>query len=194
MTAAGPTPVGGALVQETVGRRSGRTDAEGRYQIGGVPLVSSTTIAASKSGYVTVTLTRAIAGDTTVDIELNPRTGYTLTGVISEMTPTGPVGIQGVGVSFLSYISNDEYADGETATDDQGRYRLTGVWGPEAYTGIWLVKAGYRIDPQRNPPCDLCFRTLVITGDTVFDVQLERLPNTVIGSLGRLQSVPLRSD
>lgn len=177
LTPAGRAPVVGVSVRETTGSRSAITDAEGRYSIVNVPLQStSTTISASKAGYNTSSATQQISGDTRVDIQLDRRTTYTLSGVISETTANGPAGIEGVAVYFFAYVSNDYYAEGMTTTDEKGRYRLTGLWsGADVYTDIWLTKSGYRIGVQTNPPCDNCFRTVTITGDTVLDIQLERL-------------------
>lgn len=176
-TPAGLVPVSGVLVKESTTSRRAVTDAEGHYSITNVPATSaSTTISASKSNYTPRSVTRTINGDTRVDLQLDRRPGFTLSGVISEMMPTGLTGISGVEIVFFSYVANDNYGEGAVDTDEQGRYRLTGVWaGPDVYTGIWLRKDGYRIDPQLSPSCDGCFRTLTITGDTVLDIQLERL-------------------
>lgn len=177
LTPAGLAPVAGVSVRETTGSRSATTDAEGRYSIVNVPLQStSTTISASKAGYNTSSATQQISGDTRVDIQLDRRTTYTLSGVISETTANGSAGIEGVDVYFFAWVSNDSYAEGMTTTDEKGRYRLTGLWsGADVYTGIWLTKSGYRIGVQTDPSCDGCFRTVTITGDTVLDIQLERL-------------------
>ena len=179
MTATGLVPLSGVLVRETLSFHSSRTDDQGSYSIAGVPPRSAgNTISAGKTGYTTGTVTQAIGGDTRVDLQLERRPTYTLSGVISEITATGLVPIEGVTVEFLSWVGDDNYAYGETPTDAQGRYRLPGFWsGSDVYTEIWLTKAGYRIDPQMNPSCDRCFRTLTITGDTVLDIQLERLPD-----------------
>ena len=179
MTTTGLAPLAGVLVQETTSYRGARTDDEGRYVIAGVLWrLATTTVSASKTGYTTGTVTQAISGDTRVDLQVERRPTYALSGVISEITATGLVPIEGVTVEFLSWVGDDNYAYGETPTDAQGRYRLPGFWsGSDVYTEIWLTKAGYRIDPQMNPSCDRCFRTLTITGDTVLDIQLERLPD-----------------
>jgi hypothetical protein len=172
MTSAGATPVKFALVRETASNRSAKTDYHGRYVITG--LRSTVTLAVSKVGFVANSVSQTITGNTQINIQLDRRPTYSLSGVISEMTPTGLAGIEGVEVYFGSDLNNTTYAEGETMTDGQGRYRLTGVWGQDALNRIWLQKTGYAIDT--DPSCEFCFRTLTISGDTVLDIRLERLP------------------
>jgi hypothetical protein len=58
-----------------------------------------------------------------------------------------------------------------TKTDANGYYSL-----PELHRGasnfLWLTKAGFRIDVQLAPGCDLCYRSLTIDGDTRLDIEL----------------------
>ncbi len=180
MTSTGATPVTFAFVRETASNRSAMTDYLGRYIITG-SLRSSVTVAVSKVGFVANSVSQTITGNTQINIQLDRRPTYSLSGVISEMTPTGLAGIEGVEVYFASDLNATTYAKGEATTDDQGRYRLTGVWGADALNRIWLQKTGYAIDT--NPSCEFCFRTLTITGDTVLDIQLERLSGTAFQAL-----------
>ena len=140
--------------------------------------LATTTVSAGKTGYTTGTVTQAISGDTRVDLQLERRPTYTLSGVISEITATGLVPIEGVKVEFVSWVGEDNYSYGETPRTRRGAIACRGSGrGRCVHSGIWLTKAGYRIDPQENPSCDGCFRTLTITGDTLLDIQLERLPD-----------------
>ena len=194
MTAAGPTPVANALVREMLSGQFGTTDAEGRYQIDRVSLVSATTtIAASKIGYITHTITRAITGDTTVDIELRPQPGYpvppsvflaeaTLSGTVYERVgnPSQPVGIEGVSV----YCEQcGESTHNFALTDSTGAYVFPpGFWTegrPTFPARVSARKDGYT-DPPGRPsptppnPTGAGWREVVIDGDTRFDIELVR--------------------
>lgn len=175
-TLTGAAPLAGATVHEAITNQSAITDAQGRYSIAGIRQGLNVVVAASKSGFLTSTVTRIISADTQIDVQLNRRPTYVLSGVISEKTPAGLVGIPGVDVYFASFVSNTENAGGNTTTDDQGRYLLPGVWGQGALTLIWLDKTGYLIDEDST--CDNCYRKLTMTGDTVLDIQLERIHTT----------------
>ena len=176
-TSTGAAPVAGALVREAITNQSVVTDTQGRYSIAGIRPGLNVMVAVSKVGYLTAaSVSRTITADTQIDFELDRRPTYVLSGVINELTPAGLVGIPGVDVYFASFVSNTENAEGSATTDSQGRYRLPGVWGQDALTAIWLIKAGYLIDEDST--CDNCYRKLTIAGDTVLDIQLERLPAT----------------
>jgi hypothetical protein len=182
-TVMGLVPVAGALVEcrdcrPWAGKAttSTRTDDQGRYSIRDIlPAPVNIEVLASKSGYLTGKNLTVINGDTQVDIELDRRPAYTLSGVISEVTSSGPVGIAGVEVWIFNYVANDNWSWGSTTTDAQGRYSLPGAWsGSDANTDLWLTKEGFRID--RLNSCEGCFRVLRITGDTELNIRLERLP------------------
>jgi len=185
-TAAGPTPVANALVREVLSGQFGTTDAEGRYQIDRVRLVSNTTITASKTGYLTETITRAITGDTTVDIKLRP--GYaappstflpevTLSGTVYELAgnPSHPVGIEGVWV----YCEQcGESTHNFALTDSTGAYVFPrGFWTEGRPAPVSVTKDGYT-DPPGRPsptppnPTGAGWREVVIVGDTRFDIEL----------------------
>ena len=192
-TAAGPTPVADAFVRETVSGQFGKTDAEGRYQIDRVRLVSNATITASKSGYLTESITRAITGDTTVDIRLTPGPGYpappsvflpeaTLSGTVYERVgnPSQPVGIEGVSV----YCEQcGESTHNFALTDSNGAYVFPrGFWteGRPAFPArVSATKDGYADPPGRPSPTppnpnSAGWREVVIQGDTRFDIELIR--------------------
>jgi hypothetical protein len=103
-------------------------------------------------------------------------TGVSLSGVVSEVSPTGQTPIAGL----------DVYCEpcGETThtwatTDANGFYKFSGdltrgggVWlSPGVATPICAAKEGYA-----DPPGVLtrCWRDVMITGDTRFDIQLVR--------------------
>ena len=90
-TAAGPVPVAEVLVREAASGQFGITDAGGRYQIDRVSSGTSTTIAASKNGYLTKTIARAITGDTAVAIELSRQAGPVASVFLPEARLSGTV-------------------------------------------------------------------------------------------------------
>jgi hypothetical protein len=99
-----------------------------------------------------------------------------------EITATGRAPIEGVQLDVFSYISHDIYTDRVATTDAKGHYSISEIWaGPDVFTGLWLEKKGYRIEPQLSPSCDGCFRSLTLTSDTVLDLQLDPLPNPAPG-------------
>jgi hypothetical protein len=171
-TSTGLVPLAWASILTDDGHWSAQTDDEGRYSISGFRATpKSIGVTASKSGYVMAISRGVISGDTRIDFELDRRQTYTLSGVISEMTSSGPAGIKGVVVAFCNYVSEDDYACGDITTDEQGRYSLAGLWGPDVSTVIRLTKEGFRIGHENF--CGGCFRILTITGDTELNIQLE---------------------
>jgi hypothetical protein len=99
----------------------------------------------------------------------------TLSGVVSEVTPTGQTPIEGVTVEC-----DDCGESGHTwaHTDADGLYSFTGVWVSSGIrTLLWVSKEGYQ-DPAGAPaPPGLSgpgWREVTINGDTQFDIQLVR--------------------
>jgi hypothetical protein len=98
----------------------------------------------------------------------------TLSGVVSEGTPTGQAPIAGVDVYC-------ELCGAEThtwaSTNSNGFYSFTGVWTDAGHfpTRISFSKDGY-VDPAVLPPNTYGpgWREVVVNGDTRFDVQLVR--------------------
>lgn len=108
----------------------------------------------------------------------------TLSGFVTEITPTGRVPIEGV------IVANGE--GGHAVTDASGAYRIQELWvcpcaaQPWVNAGttfLWIEKAGYA-DPVGQPPSifnrgqpdasSVGWRDVIINGDTRFDIQLVR--------------------
>jgi hypothetical protein len=88
---------------------------------------------------------------------------YTLSGVISEVTPSGRVPVEGV---LVEEVSCDPRCTnfGQTATTDpKGFYRLSEFPASQARF-LWLSKKGYRADEL----------SVTITTDTRLDIELVR--------------------
>ena len=96
-TEKGTVLVTGARVEESNSRRAAITDLNGFYSISGLTPTNNV-VTVSKAGYVSDTRPVTINSDTRLDIEvaLVPVVTYTLTGVVSEMTETGLVPVEGV--------------------------------------------------------------------------------------------------
>ena len=101
----------------------------------------------------------------------------TLSGVVFEVTPTGPLPIEGA-VVYCELCGEETHS--WTRTDANGFYRFTGVWALGGIpTSVWIGKDGF-LDPvglQRpTPPNPLGpgWREVPIDGDTRFDVELVR--------------------
>ncbi len=104
---------------------------------------------------VTLTLTNGVLALT--KSHLYPPGTSTLSGVITEMTPTGPVPVEGVDVYRL-YRSGHQIG----TTDRDGFYRIQGLYpGTEP---ISAIKQGYETHT----------RTVALNGDTRLDIQLVR--------------------
>ena len=97
-----------------------------------------------------------------------PVVTYTLFGTIFEVTATGRVPIQGVGV----------YCDGcgspvghtQTYTDADGLYSFE--WSPNGATPLLVGKAGYDVVGQVSDAYGAIVAT--VNGDTRFDIELAR--------------------
>jgi len=84
---------------------------------------------------------------------------YTLTGVVTELTPTGPTPLEGAGVWRL----NDEDSGWRVGTTDKnGFYEIHGLYDGSKPSSV--IKEGY--ETARG--------TIVVNGDTRFDSQLVR--------------------
>jgi hypothetical protein len=177
MTPTGAVPLAGVQIANGTSHRLATTDVNGFYSIG--VAAAATTISASKRGYLPRTSTRTFNGDTRIDIELDARATYVLTGVITEVTATGLIPLEGVLVEAVAFAPGTyDSVSGDATTDANGRYSISGLWrGANAASLVWLTKAGF--DTQGNPSCDYCYRTFVATGDTQLDIQLGRTAGSV---------------
>ena len=156
MTPTGALPVEGVRVTlaQSAGQTPVTTDAAGVYSFAGISsTVSQVVLRVEKYGFQSRLDPVRIDGDTRLDIELVRLAIYTLSGVVSELTPTGQVPLAGVEVWGM-------YHD-FTRTDDDGRYEMTVFSGTNVMT---LRKEGFR---------DLD-TTTIISGDTRLDLQLVR--------------------
>jgi hypothetical protein len=101
-----------------------------------------------------------------------------LSGVVFEMTPTGPVPLSGVSVYCDAC---GEVGHTEKITDNNGFYSFSGdvdrgggVWLNQTNTLYLIVrKAGYSDPPGLPPrPVSQGWRDVPVKGDTRFDIQL----------------------
>jgi hypothetical protein len=182
----GGAPVDGVNVQ--VAGRQGTTDGNGNYTILEVPR-SYGAASAIKAGYAAVREILTVSGDTRFDVQLGPRVAiYTLSGVVSEVTPTGLTPLEGVLVHEYSceeVLPAPPFFPGNgcpvlifqtVRTDKQGRYSFSGLY-PGKKNSIGVSKEGFEDPfgssdgPEGPGPND---QTVTIDGDTRLDVQLVR--------------------
>ena len=91
----------------------------------------------------------------------------TLSGVVSEITPTGPVPVEGVRI-YCEPCGAATHTD--ASTDSDGFYSFKGVWvSPGIKTPIWVSKQGFVYPSGREGWIDV-----LVNGDTRFDIQLTR--------------------
>jgi hypothetical protein len=100
----------------------------------------------------------------------------TLSGMITEVTPTGQVPLEGVSVYCEPC---GEITHSWASTDPQGAYSFRGVWvsaGTNTFS-IWVTKEGYQDPPGLNEPGwphGPGWRNVTVNGNTRLDVQLVR--------------------
>ena len=182
----GNAPIEGVKVQ--VAGRQAITDGNGNYTLVDVPRSYGGALAL-KAGYAAARETLRVSGDTRFDVQLGPRVAiYTLSGVVSEVTPTGRTPLEGVRV--------DEYSCEEISpappffpgkgcpvlifqtvtTDKQGRYTFSGLYAGKE-NSIGVSKEGFEdplgsSDGPEGPGTNN--QAVTIDGDTRLDVQLVR--------------------
>jgi len=88
---------------------------------------------------------------------------YTLSGEVTEMTPTGPAPIEGARVVDASGRS--------AATDGDGSYSISGL--PASSRTISVTRNGYLTGTT----------TITMTGDTELDIRLERIQTYVLSGV-----------
>lgn len=103
--------------------------------------------------------------------------GVTLSGVVFEVTPAGPMPIEGAWV-YCELCGEETHS--WSRTDATGAYRFTGVWGLGGVpTSVGIEKDGF-VDPVGLPrttppnPSGPGWREVRINGDTRFDLELVR--------------------
>lgn len=142
--------------ENTTNFLSATTDKNGLYNIPGL-YTGSSSLSVSLVGYVTDTKSVTISGDTRLDIQLVPREIYTLSGVVSEMTPTGQVPVEGV-------LVWEDYFHAPATTDTNGFYRFRGPYGTGLTIPLSFTKEGFQAKTG----------SVTVNGDTQLDVQLVR--------------------
>lgn len=192
MTPAGLAPVEGALVQMNL-TKPAVTDIDGFYSIPGLTLTGLSpntaignfnTVTTWKPTYVNDSRTVTVSGDTRLDIEIVRRATFTLSGVVSEMTDSGPIPVEGVEIHDWSCdpvfpgnrqrVPSDGCSYGlshSTTTDKSGRYTVPRVYATQNF--ICAVKEGYEGN-MRESECDGHAESLTVDGNTRFDIQLVR--------------------
>jgi hypothetical protein len=175
-TPAGPAPVEGARVEigdlrAYVGGLQvfTTTDKDGFYRIAGL-WAGSTGVRVIKYGYEVDSRNVSISSDTRLDIQLVSRALYTLSGMVFEGTPNGPVAVEGVSVYCDSC---GEFGHTGVYTDERGVYGF-----PEVYDGVTpliIGKPGYVVvDPSRTFSGGLEAKNALVNGDTRFDIEIRR--------------------
>ena len=176
MTSSGKVPLRGVLVEERNIGRQAVTDDSGRYRLANLP-AGVATIQISLWRFESASRTVTVSGDTTVDLELQPREQFTLSGFVTEETPAGSVPIAGVLVQAIVCppVPRGGYSYEEAETDINGFYSISGICDGE--TSLYAWKPGYDLGPGSGRPCgnqgEWC-RWITIAGNTRLDFQLNR--------------------
>jgi Carboxypeptidase regulatory-like domain len=145
------------------------TDKDGFYTIAGLP-AGSTGVRVIKYGFEIDTKTVNIAGDIQLDIQLVSRALYTLSGMVFEGTPNGPVAVEGV---WVYCDSCGEFGHTGVYTDAQGFYSFPGVYNGS--TTLIVRKPGYAvINPTRTFADGAGGKDAIVSGDTRFDIEIGR--------------------
>ena len=183
-TRTGSAPVEGVLVR--VAGQSGTTDGNGYYSLSGVP-ASYGGVSAVKAGYAVAREILTVSGDTRHDFQLGPVVAiYTLSGVVSEVTPTGLVPVEGVLLEesscedvaqsppFFPGNACQAYISQTTKTDKRGLYSFSGLYSGQGNV-VWAGKEGFEDPfPQHYPENSEGGQAVTIDGNTRFDIQLVR--------------------
>ena len=173
----GGSPIEGVKV--FVAGRHGTTDGSGQYTLLEVPRSHGGALF-TKEGYAAAREILTVSADTRFDVELGPRVAvYTLSGVVSEVTPTGLTPLEGALV--LEY-SCEEFVPAPpffpatrcpvsifqtVRTDKQGRYSFSGLYAGRE-NSLLVSRDGIEDDPDAHE------QPVTISGDTRLDLQLVR--------------------
>lgn len=159
--ATGVVPLEGVQVSWTsdplTGQQSVMTDGSGYYSIPGLPATTGITV--SKYPYRQERRSLWLTGDTRLDLQLVRLDPYHLSGVVSELTPTGLVPVEGAQVTGSF--------DYPTTTDANGFFRIPAVLygGDDSYINrLYVIKEGYQTYE----------RAMTFTSDTRLEIQLVR--------------------
>lgn len=156
VTPTGQAPIEGARVEVSNPRLAATTDKSGSYRIDGV-YAGPTSVRVSEFTYETVSRDVTIDGDTRLDIQVIQRATYTLSGVVSEVTPNGLAPVEGVEVW-------ESYFHAPDTTDANGFYSFTGPYGTGISNSVQFTKEGYQT----------AMSDVTINGNTRLDIQLVR--------------------
>jgi hypothetical protein len=167
------TPTGrvileGVRVEDATSHQKATSDRTGLYTLTGLP-AGSTSVTASRWDTVTYATTLTITGNSRLDIELPT---YTLSGVVFETTPTGPVPISDVQVYCDGCGS--PYGHTFVYTNATGIYSLSYTFS--GTNQLLIQKDGYG-GPAGQPAGAVqgyLSRQAIVNGDTRFDIELVR--------------------
>ena len=175
----GLTSLAGAQV--TIGGVTVTTNAQGFYTFLGLE-TGALSITASKVGYKSETRSanfppNARQGNMNVDL-VRESDLYTLSGVVSELTQAGLVGVEGVSVDVMSCNAVSAgclYNVTQTVrTDRTGSYRLRGLYAGKN-NFLWVTKEDYEVVGRPPvPTCDYCNGTVFLSDDTILDLRIAR--------------------
>jgi len=139
-----------------------------------------------KAGYAAVFEILTVSGDTRHDFQLGARVAiYTLSGVVTEVTPSGLVPVEGVLVEESScedippatpssHKSCPAYISQTTKTDKRGLYSFSGLYSGQENV-VWASKEGFEDPfPQHSPENSEGGQAVPIDGNTRFDIRLVR--------------------
>ena len=153
--ATGAVPLEG--VQVSSGPQSVMTDGNGYYSIPGLTATSG--IVVTKYPYKQERRSLSLSADTRLDLQLVRLDPYHLSGVVSELTPTGLVPVEGALVTGSF--------DYPTTTDANGFFKIPAVLygGDDSYINrLYVSKEGYKTYEREMP----------FTADTQLEIQLVR--------------------
>ena len=106
-----------------------------------------------------------------------PRSTFALFGVVSEVTASGVVPMEGVWVQAMTCDPNNRSGCGGNGaivggtTNAQGAYIFEGVYPGAA--SVWVEKTGFQL-PEGVKADGEGAQTVMVNGDTRFDVRLVR--------------------
>jgi hypothetical protein len=161
-------------VQVSWGPQSVMTDGNGYYSIPGLTAATSG-IVVTKYPYKQERRSLSLTGDTRLDLQLVRLAPYHLSGLVSELTPTGPVPVEGALVTGSF--------DYPTTTDSNGFFRIPVelYGGDDSYINrLYVSKDGYQTYE----------RDMTFTSDTQLEVQLVRRRRAALLSEAETQLKP----